>query len=354
MQTAPLLTVRIRRHAPAASSQRARAIRRQFDIGRRSTSLSIDADVPAAAGTWQIGAIVGPSGSGKSHLLREAFGNTATAPYSWRADRPVIDCVGKSADEAAAFFAAVGLGSVPAWLRPFHLLSAGEQFRASLAFTLAFSTDLVAIDEFTSSLDRVVARSACAALSRFIRRSQRQLVVAGCHEDILPWLCPEWTLRLPEASLDWRRLRRPRLVASVFASCRSLWPRFAPHHYLNSGLHPASRCYAAFVEDRPAAFCATLNNLGRANWRRITRLVVLPEYQGLGLGGKLADAVGELETAAGCRLSIVTSHPALLAGLARSSRWRQLYVRRGRHEHHYRHTVTGGGARSRVSYEFLP
>jgi predicted ABC-type transport system involved in lysophospholipase L1 biosynthesis ATPase subunit len=344
--------VRIRLRAPAASSPRARAVRRQFDIAPRSTRLAIDVQLPPAGGDWRIGAIVGASGSGKSQVLAAAFADSLVKPATWPADRPIVDCLAVgSADEAAALLSAVGLGSVPAWLRPFATLSAGEQFRAELARALASRRQLVAIDEFTSCLDRVVARSCSAAVGKFLRQSGRpRLVIATCHEDVLPWLAPDWVLRMPSGRLDWRRLRRPRLAIDVRAGCRALWPHFAPHHYLTHRLHPATACYAAFVAGQPAAFCATLANLGRRAWRLVTH----PDYQGLGLGLALLELVAEHE-ARGLgeerRVSIVTSHPALVARLSRSPRWRTLWERSTPHPHSYEvGRVADSGSRRRASY----
>lgn len=349
--------IRIRRSSPAGRCARAAAIRRRFDLAPQASRLAIDVEVPAAGGRWRIGAIVGASGSGKSQVLAAAFDTWMRLQYCWPANRPIVDALACSADEAAAILSAVGLGSVPAWLRPYSSLSAGEQFRATLARELSAGRPLVAVDEFTSCLDRVVARSACAALSRYLRRTAGapQLVVAACHEDIVPWLAPEWVLSMPSGRLDWRRLRRrPRLALEVRAGTRELWPHFAPHHYLTGRLHRAANCYAGLVDGRPAAFCATLPNAGRRAWRRVTRLVVHPDYQGLGIGVALLGAIAQHEAADGPRVSIVTGHPALVASLSRSPHWRELYRRAHRHPHRgLAHQAAEGGARLRVSFEFL-
>ncbi|MDQ3288929.1 MAG: GNAT family N-acetyltransferase [Pseudomonadota bacterium] len=360
--------VTIRRRAPAAAGPFARAIRKQFDLAPRSTRLAIDVALPAAGGDWQIGAIVGNSGSGKSQILQAAFPHALAPQRPWPADRAIVDCLGlATVEEAARLLSAVGLGSVPAWTRPFHALSGGEQFRAELARSLASqpmheqphkqqedgggvpgllakgnehaANVLVAIDEFTSCLDRVVARSACVALARYVRRAPgRQLVVASCHADVLAWLAPDWTLRMPAGSLSTERPPPPRLRWSLVERAAHLWPRFAQHHYLAGTLHAASRCYAALVAGRPAAFCATLTNLGHAGCRRVTRLVAHPDYQGLGLGQALLDAVAAREAAGGARISIVTAHPALVARLGASPRWTLRYTRGTPHAHRF-----GGG-----------
>ena len=61
---------------------------------------------------------------------------------------------------------AVGLGSVPSWLRPFSVLSNGEQFRAGLARLLLSDEKAVVLDEFTSVIDRQLARIASGAFQK--------------------------------------------------------------------------------------------------------------------------------------------------------------------------------------------
>ena len=158
----------------------------------------------------------------------------------------------------------------------------------------------------------------------------------------------------------------PPLPLAVRRVPQSLWPRFARHHYLSGGLSTAATCYAAFLDgaterrsDRetettdsslrhsvapslclpshqplatshssPVAFCAILATLGHRRTKHITRLVVLPEYQGLGIGPRLAEEVAQIEAAKGFRVTITASHPAVLAWCSRSPRWRYLGLKK--------------------------
>ena len=49
--------------------------------------------------------------------------------------------------------------------------------------------------------------------------------------------------------------------------------------------------------------------------KRIHRLVILPDYQGLGLGTAFLTAVTEIYKNENFRIRLVTSHPALIHGL---------------------------------------
>src|SRR5436190_18895024 len=89
----------------------------------------LTAEVPGLDEPWSIGAIVGPSGSGKTTLARAAFGDCIYEPQSWPGDRAIIDCLGQDVPikEITRILTAVGLGSVPTWLKPYRVLSTGER-----------------------------------------------------------------------------------------------------------------------------------------------------------------------------------------------------------------------------------
>jgi len=91
---------------------------------------------------WQIGLIVGPSGSGKSTIARAMFGDRIYRPREWPTDRAVIDGLGpRPIKEITRLFTAVGFSSPPSWIKPYQVLSNGEQFRCDLARALAGETN---------------------------------------------------------------------------------------------------------------------------------------------------------------------------------------------------------------------
>jgi GNAT superfamily N-acetyltransferase len=69
---------------------------------------------------------------------------------------------------------------------------------------------------------------------------------------------------------------------------------------------------------RPVAFCAVVASLGWKKTKRITRLVTLPEFQGLGIASRLAEIVAAHQRAKGHRVTITASHPAIVAHCTRS------------------------------------
>lgn len=290
----------------------------------QTTSLAAEVPLPNESENWQIGAIIGDSGAGKSTIARAAFGDMALTEPQWNAQQTIIDQLGNQPiEEITRVLTSVGLGSVPGWLAPFHLLSCGEQFRANFARQILSGQPLIVSDEFTSSLDRKLARNICIAIARYLRRSRQptRLVAVTSHRDILPWLAPDWVLDMNDQSLSWSRLRRAPVHLQVRRCPRSLWPRFAQHHYLSGSLSCAAKCYAVLEQENPVAFCGVISALGHPEIHRITRLVTLPQYQGLGIGSALLNRVAHAEHLEGYRVRITTSHPAMVHSLSKSALW---------------------------------
>lgn len=137
---------------------------------------------------FKIGVIVGSSGSGKSTLLKK-FGNPKNP--TWELNKAIISHF-NTPDEAINRMGAVGLNSIPSWYKPYDVLSNGEKFRADLARLLYNNA---VIDEFTSVVDRNVAKAASVSLSRYVRNNDvYNIVLATCHRDIIEWLQPDWVI----------------------------------------------------------------------------------------------------------------------------------------------------------------
>jgi GNAT superfamily N-acetyltransferase/ABC-type thiamine transport system ATPase subunit len=320
-------TLKIRRSSPVVETPRVMQMRGIFDVppSRESEQTwEFDVEIPA---DWNIGLIVGPSAAGKTTLARELFGDKLITGWDWAADRSVLDGfpAALGIKEVIELLSSVGFSSPPAWLRPFHVLSNGEQFRVNLARTLAESPALAVVDEFSSVVDRQVAQIASNSIAKAVRRRGQQFVAVACHYDIIDWLDPDWIFQPHIGRLERRSLQgRPEVELEIYPADRSAWQLFKPHHYLNSKLHTASTSFMACLNGRPVAFDSYLH-FPHPKVRDIKighRLVVLPDYQGLGIGGRFEEWLGQYLHERGYRYHNVTSHPALVAYCNRSLRWK--------------------------------
>lgn len=141
---------------------------------------------------WNIGVIVGNSGTGKTTIARQMFNDKLTQNQTYT-HKCVIDDMPQNVEtnDIANMFNAVGFASVPSWLKPYDVLSNGEKMRVDLARAL-LSDDFVVFDEFTSVVDRRVAETMCLATNRTVKRLNKQFVAVSCHYDVLEWLQPDW------------------------------------------------------------------------------------------------------------------------------------------------------------------
>src|SRR5438105_2999386 len=149
-------------------SYRAARVKSLFNA-ESGCNFDLVADLPIDDPDWKVGLVVGPSGSGKTSIGRRLFGPDALyEPGGWPADKPIVDAIAPagSFDDVTAALAAVGLGSVPAWLRPYPVLSNGERFRADLARIICEAPARIVVDEFTSVVDRQIARVGALAFQK--------------------------------------------------------------------------------------------------------------------------------------------------------------------------------------------
>ena len=313
---------------PLAASFRAQQAAGMFGLTMAATvAQTFTVDVPVDDGSWRVGVIVGPSGSGKTTIARHVYGANFVTAAPWPERVSILDGFPEDLTIGAvtSLLTAVGFASPPAWLRPYAVLSNGEKFRCDLARALASARDLIAFDEYTSVVDRTVAKIGSAAVAKAVRRGAQRFVAVTCHYDVIDWLEPDWVLDMATGSLTRSGLwRRPSLELRLRAASPRLWSMFARHHYLNEGRIAAGDCYVAEYEGAAVCFVALRTCRGQPGLRLISRVVTLPDYQGIGIGAATINAVAALTRrrpgVTGVRL--VTSHPAMMAALRRHPDWR--------------------------------
>jgi ABC-type lipoprotein export system ATPase subunit/GNAT superfamily N-acetyltransferase len=268
---------------------------------------------------FNIGLIVGPSGSGKSTIAQEIGEYT---PPRWDKGKTIAAHFADSQD-AIDRLTGVGLNSVPAWCKPYNVLSTGEKHRADIARSLGSGA---VIDEYTSVIDRNVAQSMSVAVSRFIRKNGlKRVVFVTCHYDVAEWLNPCWIYETRSRKMLPRGgLQRSTIQLEIIPCGIEAWSMFRDHHYLSGNINRGSRCWLAVWRNTPVAFLSALalpNPYLENAWRE-HRTVVHPDFQGMGLGVRCSDAVGDVFLAEGKRYFSKTAHPRMGEYREKSPKWR--------------------------------
>ena len=296
-------------------------IKRKYDIKDYVESPVVIPDLPKDG----IVLIVGTSGSGKSTILRSLgehvqpkieFYNSVIENFSTptRGEELLLAC---------------GLRSIPTWFRTPNTLSNGEHHR----FEMAMSIDqgINKIDEFTSVVDRDTAKSLAYSVRKYYdqRDTTAPLYIASCHRDIIDWLDPEWVYDTDLQVLDNRRSpfrmgSRPELVLTIKGTSPEMWRYFSKNHYLDTTMSRSVHCYVLLLGNKPIGFHAAIHSTNRdihSYWRG-HRTVILPEFQGMGIGTRFSDAIAEMYVSKGMRYFSKTAHPSFGEHREKSPLWR--------------------------------
>jgi ABC-type ATPase involved in cell division/GNAT superfamily N-acetyltransferase len=267
--------------------------------------------------------IVGTSGSGKSTILRSLGEHT---PPKIEFYNTVIENF-SSPERGEELLLACGLRSIPAWFRTPHTLSNGEHHRFEMA--LALDQGVQCIDEFTSVVDRDTAKALAYSIRKYFDINPGVLYIASCHRDIVDWLDPDWIYDTDMQELSARRslhlrLGRPTITLDIRGTTPDDWRRFSKYHYLDTRMSRSVHCYVGLIGDKPVAFHAAIHSTNRdihSYWRG-HRTVVLPEFQGLGIGTAFSDAIAQIYVDRGLRYFSKTAHPSFGEHRQKSPLWR--------------------------------
>jgi len=322
-------TYHIVRETKIVDSFRVSQIRGMFDYQNSIIRHEWDSNLPIEDHSWAIGLIVGSSGSGKTTLAKEAFPKFRFHEgFDWDTSKAVIDgfCEKIDIKSVVSVMSAVGFSSPPHWLKPFSHLSNGQKFRVELARSIIENTSGVVFDEFTSVVDREVAKIGCAAISKAIRKKKiPPFVAVACHYDIIDWLDPDWVFDVSSQHFEWRlRRRHPEIILSIRKASAGAWRLFREYHYLDHEINKSAQCYIATWNEKPVAFCSVIHfpHPSCSKFKREHRTVVLPDFQGVGIGNRFSEFVASLYKKSGFRFISTTSAPSMMFYRANSRNWR--------------------------------
>jgi GNAT superfamily N-acetyltransferase len=231
-----------------------------------------------------------------------------------------------SVEQITSAFNSVGFSSPPSWLKPYSVLSNGQKMRVDLARAILEKNELFVFDEFTSVVDRNVAQIGSFAMQKAIRKTNKKFIAVTCHFDVQDWLLPDWVFNtdtMTFQSFEGQKKNRPEIKFEIFNyGDKSIWKMFAKHHYLSHTHNNAANVFIATVNDEIAGFISILPQPGKLQrQKRVHRLVILPDYQGAGIGIKFLNEVGNIYKKEKWIYRINTTAPSLIYALKKSNKW---------------------------------
>lgn len=326
----------IRKSTPNESF-RVKAIMGQYDLQESNTIEHFVGSI-YLPDKWNIGLIVGRSGSGKTTIARELFGDCIVSGFDWTHDNILDDMPqGVSVKDISKTLTAVGFSSPPSWMKRFDVLSNGEKMRCEIARAILENRDMFVFDEFTSVVDRNVARVSSLAIQKAIRRQQSRFIAVTCHYDVQDWLMPDWVFNTDDMTfrlldVEAQKKNRPELQMRIYETKRKeyYWRMFAKYHYLSHSFNKAARVFIATCNDMICGFCAVLpfpHPIKRNCWKE-HRTVVFPDFQGVGIGTAFTNAVAQMFADEGKTFISTTSNPAMIFARSHSDKWKTTRIGR--------------------------
>jgi ABC-type ATPase with predicted acetyltransferase domain len=175
------------------SSFRAQSVVGSFTLQDVKMEKEFVGSIPIEGEKWQIGVIVGRSGTGKTSIAKQLFPKEYIRGFEYTNDT-VLDDFPENVpvNEVTKALCNVGFASPPDWLKAYEHLSQGEKMRVDIARALCLKQHLIVFDEFTSVVDREIAKVTAFAISKAVRRTSKQFIAVTCHYDVLDWLEPDW------------------------------------------------------------------------------------------------------------------------------------------------------------------
>lgn len=261
--------------------------------------------------------ITGDSGSGKSVLLkalRQDLGEEAIdmSELSIDQDKPLIDTVGKTFNEALELLSRVGLNDAFLFVRCYRELSDGQKYRYRLAKLVESGRQWCIIDEFCSVLDRDMAKIVAFNLQKLARQNGNAVMAATSHADLFEDLKPSVHVHKrfgKEITINYypnEPVKECSLVREM-QICRGTtedWRKLSVFHYRSHKIgavrnifclkHGEESCgVIVYCYPPPACFGRSriLPKMSMQNLNEklsiISRVVVHPKYRTIGLGAKL-------------------------------------------------------------------
>jgi ABC-type ATPase with predicted acetyltransferase domain len=274
-------------------------------------------DAELQIGLRDIVYITGDSGSGKSVLLRAIradLGDEAAdlSEVSVDPEKPLIETVGATVEEALELLSKVGLNDAFLFLRTYSQLSDGQKYRYRVAKLIESGKRWWLMDEFCATLDRDTAKIIAFNVQKLARQQGKAVIVATTHGDLFEDLNPsmhvhkrfgeeiEINYYSNETTVECSLIREMR----VEQGSKEDWLKLCVFHYRGHKFAVPRKIFrlvrgeelcGVIVYSYPPPACygrrLVLPRMSMQEMNKqlsiISRVVIHPKYRTIGLGAKL-------------------------------------------------------------------
>lgn len=260
-----------------------------FDINKDEVIYSKNHSLYYDEMKWNIGVIYGNSGSGKTLLGNEISKkeNIKIIEKNNWTDESIINNFNGDVNEVIKFLSKVGLNTQLSYLKPYKVLSNGEKMRCDLAKSI-FENDFVIIDEYSSVVDRNITKIISQCIRKVILEKNKKVIFISCHNDFLNDLMPDWVYNIDtQEFLKDLPFCKTMFKFYITRGHKQDWQLFKDYHYLSASLACNSKDFFILKDgnNNKIGFCNFfIMPHNKVKMCRVNRLVILPDYQGIGLG----------------------------------------------------------------------
>ena len=196
-----IYTIDKRFNTDVERTDRVLEIAEAFGLGLDEKEFVVFDNLPLEINQVDVVYITGQSGSGKSTVLRElaSLMNQSALTVSdidkvELLDKPLIDQIGQSTQEALTYLSIAGLNDAYLFIRKPSELSDGQRYRFRLAKLVESGAKVWIADEFLAVLDRTTAKVIAFNLQKVARKVGATVLVATTHGDMVEDLAPDITI----------------------------------------------------------------------------------------------------------------------------------------------------------------
>ena len=136
---------------------------------------------------------------------------------------------------------------------------------------------------------------------------------------------------------------------------QGIWSIFRKYHYLNTNLAKPAQQYVGIMDGKLVCHTGVIQAPLRKGFKQVHRLVVLPDYQGIGIGVKFISFIAEEYKKQNLIMKLITTTPAIRFSLDRHPNWmltRSGYVQPSGNNKYMKHWVNSQSSK-RITYTYV-